>query len=108
MGGTEILEPLKYVNKKFASKEGLKQRVFILTDGSVWSPEAVVDFAGKHSEITRIFTFGLGSGCDRNLVEKTASKGRGTHTIVEDNAQNLNGLVIKALFHAMDPSIKAA
>ena len=36
----------------------------------------------------------------------SAQAGRGTHTIVEDNDQNLTGLVIKALSQAMEPSIQ--
>ena len=54
----------------------------------------------------RVFSFGLGSGCDKNLVEGSAQAGRGTSTIVKDNDPNLNGLVIKALASAMEPSFK--
>ena len=54
----------------------------------------------------RVFTFGLGSGCDKFLVENTATAGRGTSTIVKDDDPNLNGLVIKALATAMEPSFK--
>lgn len=53
----------------------------------------------------RVFTFGLGSGCDKNLVTKVAKAGRGTHTIVKDKDPNLNGLVIRALSNAMEPSL---
>lgn len=51
-----------------------------------------------------MFSFGLGDGCDQFLVERSAQAGRGTSTIVKDNDPNLNGLVIKALLNAMDPS----
>lgn len=53
----------------------------------------------------RVFSFGLGSGCDKNLVKKVAQAGRGTHTIVQDGDPNLNGLVIRALSNAMEPSL---
>ena len=52
-----------------------------------------------------MFTFGLGSGCDFRLVTDVAKAGRGTSTYVEDGSANLNGLVIKALSLAMDPSL---
>ena len=56
----------------------------------------------------RVFSFGLGSGCDKFLVKNVAFAGRGTSTIVNDNDPNLNGLVIKALSSAMEPSLKEA
>ena len=99
------------MQNSFASKESLKhlkQRVFLLTDGSVGSPQSVIDFVGKNSNTTRVFTFGIGSGCDTYLVNEAAKMGRGTSTIVGDGAKNLNGLVIKALSHAMEPSLKGA
>ena len=68
--------------------------MFLLTDGSVGSPKEVSDYAREHSETTRVYSFGLGSGCDRTMVHDVARMGRGTSTIVEDNAPNLNGLVI--------------
>lgn len=71
--------------------------MFLLTDGAVGSRNEVTDYARDHSETTRVYSFGLGSGCDRTLVRDVARMGRGTSTIVEDNAHNLNGLVIQAL-----------
>lgn len=61
--------------------------------------------ARKHNRTTRVFSFGLGSGCDEKLVKESANAGRGTSTIVGDNDPNLNGLVIKALLNAMEPSL---
>ena len=52
-----------------------------------------------------MFTFGLGSGCDTELVKMIAKNGRGTATIVGDNDDNLNGLVIQALSASMEPSL---
>ena len=54
----------------------------------------------------RVSTFGLGSGCDENLVYETAKAGRGTSFLVKDDAKDLNGLVIRALQNAMEPSLK--
>jgi len=55
-----------------------------------------------------VFTFGLGSGCDENLVMNVAKVGRGSYTIVKDGATDLNGQVIRALTNAMEPSYKGA
>lgn len=80
--------------------------MFLLTDGSVGNPDRVANYCGEHTKTTRVFTFGLGDGCDAALVKEAARKGRGTSTIVGDDATNLNGLVIKALSNAMQPSLK--
>ena len=62
--------------------------------------------ARQHSENARVFTFGLGSGCDKLLCESVAKTGRGTCSIVADGGSDLNGQVIKALSNAMEPSLK--
>ncbi len=102
-GGTEILQPLIYAQSSLHS--GKKKRIFLLTDGSVGAADRVIEKAREANETQRVFSFGLGSGCDRYLVEKVAVAGRGTSTIVKDNDPNLNGLVIKALSNAMEPSL---
>ena len=56
----------------------------------------------------RVFTFGLGKDCDVNLVREVARVGRGISTLVNDNDANLNGLVIRALSAAMEPSYREA
>ena len=73
----------------------------MLTDGAVGMPEQVIEQAKLHSEAVRVFSFGVGSGCDQYLVEKSARAGRGTSTLVKDNDPNLNTLVIKALSCSM-------
>ena len=55
----------------------------------------------------RVFTIGLGSGCDHTLCQDTADAGRGTCSIVEDRAKDLNSQVIKALRNATQISMKA-
>ena len=74
------MEPLAAAQTEFNS--GLKKRIFLLTDGSVSSPQEVIAQATQHSDSARVFSFGLGSGCDRDLVINSARAGRGTYTIV--------------------------
>ena len=78
----------------------------MLTDGCVGNNDQVANQAKKHNDKIKVFTFGLGNGCDRDLVMRTAEAGRGTYTIVEDGCTDLNGKVIKALSNAMEPSLK--
>ena len=76
----------------------------MLTDGAVSEPNLVIDEACLMRDDVRVFTFGLGSGCDENLVTQVAKAGRGTSTIVKDGSTDLNGLVITALSNSMEPS----
>lgn len=77
-----------------------------MTDGAVGDSNAVIEAAREYRDSIRVFTFGLGSGCDKHLVSKVASAGRGTYTIVKDGGEDLNGQVIRALQNAMEPSLK--
>ena len=105
MGGTNIYNPMNSVLAG-TSNQTLKQRVFLLTDGQVYNPQQVIDLARQYNEQARVFSFGLGSGCDKHLVSQVALAGRGSHTIVEDGCSELNGLVVNALSNAMEPSLK--
>ena len=57
----------------------------------------IISFAHQNNELAKIHTFGIGSGCDRRLVEGLASAGRGSCSLVRDATEDLNGLVIRAL-----------
>ena len=70
-GGTDIVSPLSAV-QQWPDSPAQKKRVFILTDGCVRNPTEVINAAQAHSEHIRVFTFGLGSGCDSHLVKRTA------------------------------------
>lgn len=105
MGGTEIFAPLKYsVNE--LSKHQKETRIFLLTDGDVNNPEKVIDLANTRNDNIRIHTFGIGSGCNKHMVQMCAKNGRGSCSLVKDEDTNLKGTVIKALQRASEPSLK--
>ena len=58
------------------------KRIFFLTDGEVFNRDEVIRQAGEHSDDCRVFTFGLGSGCDARLCQGIAEAGRGSCSIV--------------------------
>ena len=62
--------------------------------------------AKSHSETTRVHTFGIGNGCDEELIKRTAIAGRGSYSFAIDNVTNLSGQVIQALKKATQPSLK--
>ena len=106
-GGTEILEPLKLCVKLKASMFSTRQRrVFLLTDGEVDNKDQIFEYVRNHNEEMRIHTFGIGSGCDKELIKQTAVAGRGSFSFASDGSTDLSGQIISALKKASQPSLK--
>ena len=104
MGGTNIYDPLSLAIDTMAV--GHKQtRIFMLTDGQVNDRDRVIIKSQTGKENVRIHTFGIGNGCDADMVKKMAEKGRGSCSLVGDDVDNLNGLVVTALSRASEPSL---
>ena len=65
-GGTDILEPLiKAATINIGDK---KRRVFLLTDGEVDDKSQVIAFVHDNCETMRVHSFGIGDGCDKDLI----------------------------------------
>ena len=55
----------------------------------------------------KFHTFGFGEGCDKELVEKVAERGRGSSSLIGDDKSHLvGGKIILALEKAFEPSFK--
>ena len=53
-----------------------------------------------------MFTFGIGRGCDQNLVKECADAGGGTYSIISDKDPiKLKDKVVEAVRKASDPSL---
>lgn len=80
-------------------------RIFMLTDGQVDDRDRVIKKSKTGKDNVRIHTFGIGNGCDADMVKQMANKGRGSCSLVGDADDNLNGLVVTALARAIEPSL---
>ena len=106
MGGTEILWPLQFAKWQNENRDDLKHvRIFLLTDGEVSNRNDVIAASKTGNDEIRIHTFGIGGGCDKNMVEQIARKGRGSVSLI-DNPEKLERSVIRALRVASEPSLK--
>lgn len=84
----------------------ISKRIFLLTDGDVSSPSSVIELAGSSSERNAsIHSFGLGNGCNKDLIMKTAQAGRGSYYFAYEN-DSLKAKFISALGKACQPSMK--
>jgi len=83
MGGTEILEPLRFVLNAKPKLKGTQRQVFLLTDGQVSNQTQVIDFV--KSKDSRVFSVGIGSGVSTALVNGVARATNGSAEFVQDN-----------------------
>jgi hypothetical protein len=103
LGGTEILKPLKAVLESDTNPE-LPRQVFLLTDGQVSNTEAVLSLVRKHSDTTRVFTFGIGAGASHHLVRGIARAGEGACEFISPG-ERIEGKVLRQLEKAMAPAL---
>jgi len=103
LGGTEILAPLKAVLEK-EPIAGLPRQLFILTDGQVTNTEAVIQLIRRHSETTRVFTFGVGAGASRHLVRGLARAGGGSAEFISPG-ERIEVKVMRQLGKALAPAL---
>eukprot|EP01124_Arcella_intermedia_P037149 TRINITY_DN987_c0_g1_i12.p1 TRINITY_DN987_c0_g1~~TRINITY_DN987_c0_g1_i12.p1 ORF type:complete len:848 (+),score=254.79 TRINITY_DN987_c0_g1_i12:225-2546(+) len=112
MGETELLEPLQYIlnqfqSLKYSDYETYKQypkQIFLLTDGGVSNLQSVLQYVKFHIDEARIFSFGIGSGVSRPLVDGIAEYGRGKAEYVDAN--NISLKVTAQLKAALMPILK--
>lgn len=99
--GTNILNPIKMAFKAKVA-QGVKKRIFMLTDGSVPDSAEMVRIDGKPqtfysyikntcqaTDDVKVFTFGIGDECSKQLVKDSSVVGRGDYNIVGDHDPKL-------------------
>jgi Ca-activated chloride channel family protein len=80
-GGTELLPALQNAFQLSAEREG-SRNIIILTDGYVNVEPEAFDLIRKNLGQANVFSFGIGSGVNRHLIEGMARIGRGEPFVV--------------------------
>uniref|UniRef100_A0A2P2I2A9 von Willebrand factor A domain-containing protein 5A-like n=1 Tax=Hirondellea gigas TaxID=1518452 RepID=A0A2P2I2A9_9CRUS len=99
MGGTEILEPLRFIYSKEPSAAYSRQ-ILLLTDGQVFNVDQICGLVERNAGNTRVFAVGIGEGASTALVRGLARAGRGRAEMVtqRDRVQTkVMGLVASML-----------
>eukprot|EP01133_Synstelium_polycarpum_P011497 gene11497-13411_t len=103
LGGTNLLPPIRRILSDTYDQQYPRQ-VFILTDGEITDRDGLIDFVAKEVNTTRVFTMGIGSGVDRELVVGLSKACKGYHEFIDDKA-NMKVQIMKLLNIAMEPTI---
>mmetsp|Transcript_13134 Transcript_13134/g.37489 ORF Transcript_13134/g.37489 Transcript_13134/m.37489 type:complete len:967 (+) Transcript_13134:55-2955(+) len=103
MGGTEMLQPLRFALESLGSSaHGSDRQIFLFTDGKVANEQAIIDFVrGKRG---RIFSFGLGSGVSTFLVNGVARATSGNASFLQDG-EKLGPICASMLRKSLTPAI---
>ena len=93
LGGTDIYNPLKDI---FDSNDydniNLPRNIFLLTDGEVLDKNDVLNLIDKNNSKFRIYSIGIGSDFDEDLIKNAGIIGKGNYNFCKDI--NLLGSVI--------------
>ncbi|MBS1720302.1 MAG: VWA domain-containing protein [Armatimonadetes bacterium] len=92
-GGTQLFQAVKTAYEQPHDPAKLKIIVFN-TDGFVGDEPNIIALVRKKSAEARLFTFGIGGGCNDALIHSMSLEGRGDDVIVNLNA-NLDEQVSK-------------
>ncbi|EDO46745.1 predicted protein [Nematostella vectensis] len=103
LGGTEILEPLRWVYSQ-SLIEGAPRQLFLLTDGEVGNTAQVISLVAENASTARVFSFGIGDGASTELIKGVARAGHGSAEFVRGQ-DKLQVKVIKTLKRALQPAL---
>ncbi|XP_036072145.1 von Willebrand factor A domain-containing protein 5A [Oryzias melastigma] len=104
LGGTDILQPLKYIySQPFISN--LPRQLFILTDGKVENPNEILDFVKNNAGSHRCSFFGIGEGTSSALINGLPKEG-GCHAQFITTDLNVFLTVMQSLKSALEPVVK--
>ncbi|XP_072512460.1 von Willebrand factor A domain-containing protein 5B1 isoform X2 [Salminus brasiliensis] len=101
MGGTNLLAPLNWILRQPVQR-GHPRLLFLLTDGAVNNTGKVIELVRSHARFTRCYTFGIGQGACRRLIEGLSAVSRGTAEFLAEG-ERLQPKMIKCLKKSMAP-----
>ena len=102
-GGTDIHSPLKDI---YASKDyddiKLPKNIFLLTDGAVKDKENTLKTIEENSNVFRIYSIGIGSDFDDDLIKNAGVLGKGNYNFCND-IKDLNKVIVNEIKNSSKP-----
>ena len=102
-GGTDIHSPLKdiYVSKDYDNIK-LPKNIFLLTDGAVYDKEQTLKIIEENSNVFRIYSIGIGSDFDDDLIKNAGALGKGNYNFCND-IKDLNKVIVNEIKNSSKP-----
>ena len=96
-GGTDIHSPLKdiYASKVYDNIK-LPKNIFLLTDGAVDDKEQTLKIIEENSNVFRIYSIGIGSDFDDDLIKNAGVLGKGNYNFCND-IKDLNKVIVNEI-----------
>ena len=85
-GGTELAPALKQAIA-IPANPNFSRSIVVITDGYISSEKAIFELINKNLNKTNFFSFGIGSGVNRYLIEGVAKAGLGEAFVVTDPSE---------------------
>ena len=102
-GCTDIYSPLKDI---YASKDyddiKLPKNIFLLTDGAVYDKEQTLKIIEENSNVFRIYSIGIGSDFDDDLIKNAGVLGKGNYNFCND-IKDLNKVIVNEIKNSSKP-----
>ena len=102
-GCTDIYSPLKDI---YASKDyddiKLPKNIFLLTDGAVYDKEQTLKIIEENSNVFRIYSIGIGSDFDDDLIKNAGALGKGNYNFCND-IKDLNKVIVNEIKNSSKP-----
>ena len=102
-GGTDIHSPLKdiYASKVYDNIK-LPKNIFLLTDGAVKDKENTLKTIEENSNVFRIYSIGIGSDFDDDLIKNAGVLGKGNYNFCND-IKDLNKVIVNEIKNSSKP-----
>ncbi len=81
LGGTEILNPLRYVFLK-QHDENSSRVLFLFTDGQVGNEKEIIQLVKRNDKNLRLFPFGIDTAVNKYFIDSLAQAGNGLPEVV--------------------------
>ena len=85
-GGTELLAAVKQ-GMEIPRQGDVSRSIVLITDGYISGEAGVFDYIRENLNQTNVFSFGIGTGVNRYLIEGVAKAGMGEPFVVTDESE---------------------
>ncbi|NLA05685.1 MAG: VWA domain-containing protein, partial [Firmicutes bacterium] len=104
LGGTEILEPVRYA----LDNSGESGTVILLfTDGMVGNEQEIISLTRSRIKQNHLFTFGIDTAVNSHFINKLAEAGNGLPEFIHPG-ERLEDKVIRQFYRINSPAVKNA